>query len=91
MIECNCGNQVKTKYCPQCGAECNGDSDLLKWIAECKTNLKYWVDKDDANPSDGTGDLAIGKKCRKMKAMWNRRINILQEAMQAELGQKEGE
>jgi hypothetical protein len=82
MIECECGTKVKTKYCPQCGAECNGDSDILKWISECQGNLKYWVDKDAANPSDGTGDLKLAKKCQAMKQMWNRRIELLKKAQE---------
>ena len=80
MIICECKTKVKTKYCPQCGTECNGDSDILKWIAECQTNLRYWVEKDDANPSDGTGDLALSKKCQAKIKMWKRRIELLQKS-----------
>ena len=80
MITCECKTKVKTKYCPNCGTECNGDSDLLKWIEECQKNLAYWVKKEKANPSDGTGDLKLGKKCEVMKKMWNRRIELLKQA-----------
>ena len=82
MITCECKTKVKTKYCPNCGALCNGDSDLLKWIAECEKNLAYWVKKSDAIPTDGTGDLKLGKKCEVMKKMWNRRIELLKQAQE---------
>jgi hypothetical protein len=86
MIECKCGQKVKTKFCPQCGAECNGDSDILKWIAECENNLRYWDKKETSNPSDGTGDLKLGKKCQAMKKMWKRRIELLKQ-VNAEKGE----
>ena len=80
MIICECKTWVKTKFCPTCGTQCNGDSMILKWIAECETNLKYWCDKDDANPSDGMGDIALSKKCQVKIKMWKRRIELLKAA-----------
>jgi len=82
MITCECKTKVKTKYCPNCGAQCNGDSDILKWIVECENNLRYWDKKEDAIPSDGTGDVKLAKRCLAMKKMWNRRIELLKNAQE---------
>ena len=80
MIQCECGQKVKTKYCPQCGTEVNGDSDILKWIAECQVNLKYWADKGNKmKPTDEGYAKDFEKVGTKMK-MWKRRIELLKAA-----------
>jgi len=83
MIQCECGQKVKTKYCPQCGTEVNGDSDILKWIAECQVNLKYWRDKAKALPPIGdhtTEQKKLYAKCETKIKMWSRRIELLKQA-----------
>ena len=90
MILCVCGNKVKTKFCGKCGNKCNGDSDILKWVSECETNMKYWFDKRAKIPTDGTGDVKDGKQCKAKIDMWTKRVQILKQ-IAAEINGQESE
>jgi len=90
MITC-CDKKVKTKYCPNCGKQVDGDSLVLKWISDCQTALKYWVDLVESltvESLEATTDPKIVaehnkrfEKANKMAAMWQKRIDILKKTM----------
>ena len=85
-IKC-CDTTVKTKFCPHCGKEVNGDNLVLKWIASCETALKYWVEKINATPTlkEDDPNYVKDQKCldnaNKMEKMWRKRIEILKSTM----------
>ena len=91
-----CDKKVKTKFCPHCGKEVNGDSIVLAWIASCETALKYWVEMIasinglvfDADPAckeetDKQKEETIKRldKANKMRTMWVKRIEILKSTL----------
>jgi len=57
---------------------------MLKWIAECENNSKYWADM----VADPKCDLKVLVKAQIKLAMWKKRITILRKIQAEQNGQE---